>query len=96
MAIVQPTGPTLPPKTKTKARKKARLDGLIDRLAAKKGPTKAPLSPEAISTVGSSQATPTNGKTPDANLELNYDKYNVKTKDGELGKITILHRYEYN
>ena len=78
VAIVQPTGPSLPPKSKTKAKKKARLNGLIDRLAAKNNPTKE--SPCPIE---------------EKELELNFSNYNVKTKDGDLGKITILHRYVF-
>jgi len=64
------------------------LNGLIDRLAAKKGPTKPPAANEA-------EFKKIPEKSPEA-LELNYNKYNVKTKDGELGKITILHRYDDN
>ena len=86
VAIVQPTGPLLPTKTKTKARKKARLNGLIDRLAAKNCPTKP--CQEATSADEKIHR----DKKSDTKFELNFDKYNVKTKDGDLGKITILHR----
>ena len=90
VAIVQPTGPTLP-RTKTKAKKKARLNGLIDRLAAKKGPTEP--SKPTIPTRQNNLLSLEGADLGDLELWNDGKDLNVKGKDGiKLGKIKILQR----
>ena len=104
VAIVEPTGPSLPPSSgkinpkKGSKSKRARLDSVLNGLYAKKGVKNSenndsnPESPTGSD--GSGDRTSCNNGTspPQLNLELNSSAdLQLKTKDGQA-KIKILQR----
>ena len=100
VAIVEPTGPSLPPSSgkglnpkKGSKSKRARLDSVLNGLYAKKGVKNSennesnPESPTGSDGSGDRTASP-----PQLNLELNSSAdLQLKTKDGQA-KIKILQR----
>ena len=104
VAIVEPTGPSLPPSSgkinqkKGSKSKRARLDSVLNGLYAKKGVKNSennesnPESPTGSDGSGDRTSSTNGTSPPQLNLELNSSAdLQLKTKDGQA-KIKILQR----